>query len=214
MLGWCLWLLGTWCVTLLRVSPVPGVRLMILSSLVGVMLVWPAFRLSQGREGPGGRGIASTAVVMIDWWCLMLIFQAVIWPLRVVAAWSYAQAFWLDAAVLAWSLLVGAIVAAGRLFGSGLARSLAMAACVLLLVGEPLLMALTQGRWTMRVSPLQAIWELSRPAIDADPARAQPLIIAAGVAAGAAWLAVVLLTAGTAVRPRVSATSPVAPPPG
>src|SRR5690606_6796843 len=47
-----------------------------------------------------------------------------------------------------------------------LRRSLAMIACLLLVFGEPLALALAAMvepglTWTMRVSPLQAVWELA-----------------------------------------------------
>lgn len=193
ILGWCLWLLGSWGVTLAIDSSVPAGRWMVFSVMMGLMAIWPAFRLSQANEPqvPG-----RLRLVLLDWLCMLAVFQTVVWPLRLLGAWSIRQACWLNGAVAAWSLLSGLLIAwgCGRSAGSG--RTAAMVLCILLLVGEPAVMLLAGlGRpagagpgWTMRVSPVQTVWALTRPPsrFRLDPWTDH--IKAAGLAAVAGWV--------------------------
>jgi hypothetical protein len=111
------------------------------------------------------------ALILRDWLCLILVFQAVVWPLRITGRWPVTQAVWLDAAVAAWSLLTGLLIALGCRVRSGVARTAAMAACVGLLFGEPAAQAaISRGaehglwrpvNWPMRVSPVEALWAMT-----------------------------------------------------
>ena len=165
VLGWCLWLIGMWGLLLVTIGWSPlAYRWMIFAALVGLMGLWPAVRLSQDHRGPGAR-----TVVFVDWVCLLLVFQAVLWPMQIVAKWSWEQTLLVDAAVASWSLLTGLIIAWGRSFGSGAMRTVAMVGCVGLVVVEPLCLLLNAQlngtSWSdlpnLRLSPLQAIWELT-----------------------------------------------------
>ncbi len=50
MLGWCIWLLATWAMLGLGLNGRP-LRAMVVASSIGMMLIWPVFRLSQhGRR--------------------------------------------------------------------------------------------------------------------------------------------------------------------
>ncbi|MEX0775617.1 MAG: hypothetical protein WD042_07860 [Phycisphaeraceae bacterium] len=225
VLAWCLWLLGSWCATLLLTSGKPTVHLMMYACLTGMMLLWPALRLSQGytarrgltrwvggspdetredphrpppadRPGPAVR----LARVFRDWISLYLVFQAVIWPLVITAEWSLAQTLWLDAAVGAWSLLTAAFIGWGALSGRGALRCLAMAFCVLLVVGEPLLEAVmvtlsnaTITPWSMRISPVSTIEGLTQSPVDWQPYPWAWHVISAAVAAALAWLTLIIL---------------------
>jgi hypothetical protein len=96
--------------------------------------------------------------VLRDWAVLNLIFQAVIWPLQLVPEWgreggqwqelvsaferSLERIVWLDLALAGWSLVIALLVAWGTRPGGWRRRALAMGLCLLVLVGEPLLMAL------------------------------------------------------------------------
>lgn len=233
VLMWCLWLLGTWVVVVGFSPSVPAARWLIFACLIGLMALWPALRLSQELIPagwmpplPGAGGVASPnalqggstplggawwrpRLIFTDWFCLLLVFQVVLWPLRLSTRWSVPQAAWLDAAVAAWSLLTGAVIvffsgppganSAGigteTRSGSGGRRAWGMAACVALLLAEPLLLGLvnfgaSQGGgavWPLRVSPIQVIWELAGPP-DRWAVRAwRPQILSAAFAAGLAW---------------------------
>src|SRR5438046_758433 len=92
VLGWCLWLLGSWGITL-WFQGVTQVRGMIYAAAAGMLLLWPAWRLSQGlvrdfrfpvwewsrehesaawqrRQLSGARPIAR---VLVDWFSLNLV---------------------------------------------------------------------------------------------------------------------------------------------
>ncbi len=196
VLVWTLWLLGCWGVTWMMDSIGPAVRWMIFAALLGLMVVWPALRLSEGGGGErrasngerrtenGEQGSQLTArdsqlpvrrsqlearnsplgQTLLDWVSLMVVFQAVIWPLRLSGGWSMSQTWWLNGAVASWSLLTGLVVAWGVRFDKGGMRALAMVGCVALVVGEPLVGGVMGiGGSTMWVSPLELVWRLTEP---------------------------------------------------
>jgi hypothetical protein len=162
---WCFWLLGAWGAAWLSSSSVPRVRWMMFAGSFGLMLVWPAFRLSQQvRSDEPGHGALQ---VLLDWIAMIGVYQAVIWSLHLLAAWPLVRGIWLDAAVMAWSLLTALIVAAARRWPYGWARLAGMGLCIALVFGEPVLMwlaVLNGGQpWSMRVSPIHTFWELTQP---------------------------------------------------
>ncbi len=218
IISWCLWLLVSWSITLAIDATVHAVRWVIFSAAFGLMAVWPALRLSQqlpwyhpyerggtGLNGGAGRSRSSRAgtstrvlATLLDWVCLLAVFQVVVWPLMLVGRWTVQQTLWLDLAVMSWSLLAGAFVGLGRVLPTAWARISAMGLCVLLAVGEPVWMALSgsgfakqnqHGQdWQMRISPIQALWELTTTGQPYDPAGWVPAIISTAVAAGLAWV--------------------------
>lgn len=163
---------------------------------------------SSAHAGVGGDAAASCDIskprawdvmrlILRDWLAMILVFQVVVWPLRLTAMWSTGQAIVLDGSVAAWSLLVGAIIAWGCMGDRPSRRTLAMVAIVLLLFGEPLAMAIininaTRGQgitWPMRVSPLETVWLSTGAPADWIGAPWIERTIAAGVAAVLAWAA-------------------------
>lgn len=211
LLAWCLWLLGSWMMALGQGTP-QAVRAMMLLVMVGLLLLWPALRLSQDRRWAPNRlltgwdapaGVAMLPPpgpfsVLMDWLGMALIAQAVVWPFKITASWTLSQTLWVNAAVLSWSLLVAALVAWGVQQRRGLLRTATMLLCVALFLGEPLLMSLAPStasiaNWRMHISPLQTIWHLTQPggAWSFDPWTTQVLAVMA--AAFAAWTLVFLL---------------------
>ncbi|MEX1017591.1 MAG: hypothetical protein WDZ31_12685, partial [Phycisphaeraceae bacterium] len=122
VLLWCLWLLGSWLVVRWQESSGRVDRWMLLASAVGLMAAWPTVRLSQVRRPAGRLGTRPGAVaarlrrrwrlmeVAVEWLCLALVFQAVVWPLSFVAGWGLAQTLWLNVAMVAWSAVTAALV--------------------------------------------------------------------------------------------------------
>ncbi|MEM6854056.1 MAG: hypothetical protein AAF593_06565 [Planctomycetota bacterium] len=178
VLGWSLWLLGTWVVLwVVGGWTMPALRVMVLAALVGMMGVWPAVRLSQatptrghlhGNDLSGSDWARACGWIGADWLALNLVLQAVIWPLQLAAKWTLGQAVWLVVATAGWSLMTGLIIAWGR--GTNVAswRSWAMVACIGVVVLEPLLWWMgwmtggpRVGVPEMRFSPLQAVWGVS-----------------------------------------------------
>lgn len=165
IVAWCFWLLGAWAMAWLSDTSVPRVRWMLFAGSFGLMIVWPAFRLSERNTSDRVGGSASP--VLLDWLGMILVYQAVIWSLHLIANWPLVRGLWLDAAVVSWSLLTALIVAVARRWPFALARTVGMLLCIALVFAEPVALVLADvaGRdgWAMRVSPIQALWELTGP---------------------------------------------------
>lgn len=191
VLGWCLWLIGTWMAALWTGTAVPAARWMLLSTTVGMTVLWPIIRLS--LDGP--MQWPPPRLVALEWLALTGILQAVIWPLALTAGWGIGQAAWLDAAVMAWSLLAAAVVAVGIGSTHATHRATAAVLCVLLLFGEPVAVALftvaEPGNWTLRISPFQTLWTLSEAGHQWSHPQLHLHVILAAVAAVLAWIVVV-----------------------
>ena len=232
VLLWCLWLLGTWVViwvgelssgNVWGLAAPGAVRWLVCAAVVGLMALWPAYRLSQGSlslpEGPDDdadpeAGAARerpqppwmlprlrASLVLRDWVCLMLVFQAVLWTLRITARWTIEQAAWLNAAVGAWSLLSAAVIAWGCRSPSGWRRSEAMAICLLMPLCEPLALAVlgpvasglgAEASWLLHLGPFQAVWFMTGPGPVWDVGAYAKAIPAVALAAGLAWLGLAL----------------------
>jgi hypothetical protein len=195
---WCFWLLGAWGAAWLSDTSVPRVRWMMFAGSFGLMLAWPAFRLSQQvRSDEPGHGALQ---VLLDWIAMVGVYQAVIWSLHLLAGWPLIRGVWLDAAVLAWSLLTALIVAAARRWPFSWARTTGMALCIALVFAEPValwLVVISGGEaWSMRVSPIQAFWELTKPPSQGTipPWDQRALMIAFVAVTG--WLALALWWVG------------------
>ena len=230
-----MWAWGGWTV--------PALRAMVFAGMLGIMGVWPAVRLSQATPTPtpesdprksrrggvptvdpqrgggplgeptAGAWLRVCAATAGDWLALNLVFQAVIWPLRLAAGWAVLQAAWLAGAVGAWSLLTALLIAWGRGGNDALRRSAAMIACVGVVLAEPLLWWLAWragvlggvGETAMRLSPLQALWHFTAPGLGPRSLQliiqqqgAQVLGVAAAAAAG--WLVLTGLLRWTRAR--------------
>jgi len=200
VLAWCLWLLGCWAVTLSMNSMIPPWRWMALSCLLGMMALWPVFRLSQDMivNEPRYGGVAgmTPGMVWTDWLCLVLVFQAVVWPLRIMSQWSVAQTVMIDLHVIVWSLLSGAVVAVGCGYRSGGPRAAAMLMGIFILIGEPLFRGIlsvfdlqgAQPQWSMQWTPIQSLWEMTASTTHWQNEQWTPQIAAVFIAAILAWI--------------------------
>jgi len=192
VLGWCLWLLGTWAGSLWIDSAQPATRWMLMGSVIGLMVIWPMARMSMDADTRSSTG----RLMFCEWLTLITIFQAVVWPLSVTARWEIEQTLWLDLAVVAWSLLTALLVATGVRSPWAAHRCLVALLCVLLLVGEPALLMLTSldlnaapdEVWVMHISPIQTVWALAQTPIEwnSGPWRANVVIM--GMGAIVAWV--------------------------
>lgn len=228
ILAWCGWLMGAWAVSLISGPAVPAARWMVFATVLGMMLVWPAFRLSHGWimwrvQSDSDDNSAATdhndkdniqlvpgalGRTFADWLALIIVFQFVVWPLRLVSEWSTAQAFWIDLTVIGWTLITAAIVGLGSRYRHALARTLAMVGCALLLLGEPIFRLL--GDWptgedaVMAYTPIEILWQLS--AYDPGTPLAMwnpiwsPLVITVILAGAVAWIALPLSSALTETK--------------
>ena len=175
VLGGTLWMLGSWIWLWLQ-SGFNGelCRAMAFAATVGLCGAWPALRLSQAGPDPVGPGggmtgvpprtwARSCGVILTDWLALTLLLQTVWWPLQTVADWSLSQTLWLSLTLASTSLLIGLLIAWARGSRRGAARSGAMLACVGVVLLEPALMLISGRQMSMRISPLQSVWTLTRP---------------------------------------------------
>ncbi len=209
LIGWSAWLMGSWLATLPLGPPSKAARWMVFASLAGLMLVYPVYRLSQRAPGMWiKRGADQDPdvparhpwlvwLVLLDVVSMLIVWQAVVWPLMLAARWSVAQTLWLNLTVCAWGMLAGALTAMGCHATRGLPRTLTAALMVVLILGEPLLAMilvpgeqLLQAGWpTWNLSPLPGVSALSgneEPELSIWAARALGTLLAAGVA----WVAV------------------------
>ena len=213
LLIWCFWLLGSWGVSVGLDSSMPAIRWMIFSAMLGMLLVWPMLRLSQDHPkaantprptliGTLEAGTPMTpGAVFSDWLSLNMIFQLVVWIVRLSARWTIAQAGWLSLAMAAWSLIVAALLIIGCRSDKGSRRTLIMGVCILIFIGEPAVLAIlnlfqssrTAFNWPLSVSPVQAIWVMSGPPSGWESRVWAPRIKVVALAALALWL-VVLIT--------------------
>jgi hypothetical protein len=178
-LVWMLYLMGVTALMFASlsdaffVSPAitrPAARGMLLATIAGVVLLWPAVRLSQR---PAERPVRA---VLRDLFVVLIPAQAVIWPhaLRELGDWSMGVLLALAGVFAAWALVVGGLLAmadSGR--GAGRARW----AWTLLLLGVCLgapAYGVARGRLPMTpgpppaarpgwmLSPLTAVLEVTR----------------------------------------------------
>ncbi len=109
-----IWLIASWMLTMGFRTPVhpssasftPGVRMMILSVVIGLMIGWPLLRLSQEATRLPIRQ------TLLDLMVLLSLVQVVLWPLRVVTTWSPERTAAIDLVLGCWLIIVGAIIAA------------------------------------------------------------------------------------------------------
>lgn len=177
-------------------SYTPGVRLMLVCVVIGIIIGWPLLRLSQSMPRFPLRQ------VILDLIVLLALVQIVLWPLRLVTTWSPARTLAVDATIAGWAALAGAIVASAVTTSRTGPRALAMLACVALCLLGPTLawVGLMTGKdWfpLVELSPLMAVTALTRD--NAPPAAQQwTQILILLTAAAATWLA---LAAYNLLRP-------------
>lgn len=207
LLVWCVWLLGNWFIHGALEGWVggPSMRWVLISAIIGLMLVWPAIRLTDPTPHRGA------LLTLADGLAMLAVFQLIIlrlildwsdgWLVR--TGWSLPRALLIDAVAVSWSLVTAMWIDLGRRCGPA-GRTIAMALCVLGCFGGALL-AGRESVTALALSPLQALWELSGNAdlIDLDP---RPLAARLGVLVGgciAFWI-----IAAAALRPCASVTCP------
>jgi hypothetical protein len=215
ILIFCFWLLGSWGVSLGLDSSLPAIRYMIFSAMLGMLLVWPMLRLSQEHPKVYVRKAGKPSImgdlesgspmtpgaVFSDWFSLNMLFLCVAWILRMSAGWSVSQTAWMSIAMASWSLIVGALLIFGCRVDDGRHRTRMMAACILLFLGEPLVLTAMNVfqspgdafRWRMVILPLEAIWVMSGPASGWETSVWAPRIKVVALMALGLWL-VVLFT--------------------
>lgn len=182
-LMWTLYLLGVtvmcfWTpATAAGLDPLAGrysSRLLLIAVAVGYCVLWPMVRLCQAFPAEGGvRAVGKDLMVMI------VPTQAVIWPLTFLALWPLSVASALAASSLAWTLVVGALLAIGlggprreRLIGSW--RRLAWIGIILAVAARP-------TGWYDNTSEGGRVWMVLSGV-------SAPLTLTAAPASGLSWV--------------------------
>jgi hypothetical protein len=179
LLAWCIWLLVSWVTNLGAGSPEPAVRGMLQSIMLGMGLIWPAWRLSQGYNPRCGWRIVTDLIL------LLLLTQVVLWPVRfVLMAWTTTQLLIINGVLIAWGAAAGLCAWIGQRGVSAFRRVAAMTVCVLLLTAGWLSAAALGEAWPVQWSPLYMLWMLAegRAAYDAA-AMGWRLLVVAGATA-------------------------------
>jgi hypothetical protein len=159
-----IWLIGSWLLAIGLMPPVHpssasfehGLRMMLLCLGTGLMIAWPLLRLSQVATG------APLRQTILDLLVIASMLQVIIWPLRLVTTWSVARTTAVDATLVGWLVLAGAVVAAATGSDRKGPRNLAMAACLAMCVLGPALASLgvlgsTLSLTLVKLSPLMAV---------------------------------------------------------
>ena len=190
------WLIASWVMTIGLRAPVqpssasytPKVRLMMLCVAIGAMIGWPLLRLSQRKPAMPVRQ------TLLDLLVIVALIQVVIWPLRLVTTWSAMRTAAIEAALLGWLLLAGAVVAAAIIADKRGPRNLAMIASVAMCLLGPFLawIGVMSGLHAMQLvslSPLMAVRTLGEGTGPNPTASQWSLIALLGIADVLAWCA-------------------------
>ncbi|MCA9284625.1 MAG: hypothetical protein KDA22_05400 [Phycisphaerales bacterium] len=201
-----LWLIAAWITAIGLRPPVqpsaatytPAVRLMLFLVALGLLVVWPLMRLS----GPPTKWAVRRT--LLDLVVLLALMQVVVWPLRLVTPWSAGRTFLIDATLVSWTMLVGAIVAtalpragASRVVATMLCAALGFMGSLTAWIGPPLFPWTAADLADGTVDRLGALTSLHRltgggpgPVDDAE----WPALIVLAAAVVAAWIVVGVLT--------------------
>lgn len=130
----------------------PAARGMLVATMAGIVLLWPAIRLSQR---PADLPVRS---VLRDLFVVLIPAQAVIWPhaLRELGDWSFGVLTALAGVFAAWALVVGGVLAmADSGYGAGRARWVWMLVLLFVGLGAPAY-AVARGQVRMTPAPTPA----------------------------------------------------------
>ena len=198
------WLIASWSVAIGFRPPVeassasytPGVRLMLISAVIGLVIGWPMLRLSLETAA---YPIKQTVLDLV---VLVALVQVVVWPLRLVTPWSPARTAALDATLVAWTVLAGAMVASAVGTQRAGPRSIAIVACLCMCLAGPTLVILGLhipsldglSHRLLLVGPLLEVHTLSDGGRTAPHAAEWIWISVVALAAAAAWSALGIMT--------------------
>lgn len=163
-------------------SYTPAIRMMVQSMLVLTVVAWPLMRLSlPARPRPALSAVLDTVAMLVFW-------QIVLWPMRLVTTWPIGRVLLVDAEAIAACLVAGAVVAWCPRSRTG--RILGMAMLMAWSVGVPALVATLGGVLPSGLAgPFVRAWtEAGLGPGPVDPSAAGPASVTAIVAL-VLWLA-------------------------
>jgi len=198
ILGASAWLLVSWALNLAIDGPIrmssetmlPAVRWLLLSAILGLHLVWPAWRLTQGTPD---RPLAQTWLDMLS---LALVFQIVIWPLRLLVHWSVWQTTLINLAVCVWLLPIGLCIYLGVRTPAPLMRISVQLIVLALLIAGPIYAMAAGDSASFSLNPLSIVWGMASEIRPAGLARYVGSITTIALVSLIAWIIALI------VRPR------------
>ena len=171
-------------------SYTPAIRMMVQSMFLLTIVAWPLLRLSlPGRARPVISAVMDTIAMLVLW-------QIVLWPMRLVTTWPVARVVVIDAEVVASCLAAGLVVAwccRGRL-----ARILGMSGLLLWSLGIPAIVATTTDAlpWPLSGPFVRAWTESGRGPDEVMLSTSLPALVTL-VVLGLAWGVCGVLVRGT-----------------
>lgn len=191
------WLLFSWIIAVGIRPPIqpsssvytPAAQVLLTSIVLGGLVAWPLLRLSGAmRERPAIQAL-------LDVVSLCVLLQIILWPLRLVTAWTIARLLLIDGSMCAWLMTTAAILATS-ISQNGRIRTLAMALLITWLIA-PLLIAISwpQSGMGFAASPLGAIWLLSSDGGALTDSTSWRLLWVNWGISGLAWALVAVLAA-------------------
>jgi hypothetical protein len=192
LLGWLVWLLISLTVNLAIDSPLsvwtndtlrPAVRGLTQSIVIGLVLVWPVWRLSQRRDPQPGYQTAT------DLFVLLLTAQIPLAGMMVWAAWPPRHLLLVDLIVVTYTCASAVLLWLGWRHGGFLARAAAAMGCGALLLAGWAAFALGASPELALWSPNSLLWALAHPLTELPAEQVLWRAAVVGGAAGALWLA-------------------------
>lgn len=117
----------------------PSVRICLLATIAGIFVGWPLLRLSLY---PPRRIVATVALDVLT---LGLLFQSVLWPMRLATPWPIERTLLIDALTMASLAGAAGMTLLGCYANSGVARGLAMVGALALTTGIAAPLSLGEG---------------------------------------------------------------------
>ena len=122
---------------------------------LGIGALWPMVRLSQAAPtNPAGSVLADVMAISVP-------AQAVLWPLTLLGGWMWGVTAAIALALVAWTLLLGGVIALGVSAFAGIGRSFWMLVALAVVLGAPV-WAMSIG-WSAHDNPAPVDWRLCSP---------------------------------------------------
>lgn len=176
-----LWIFIAW-VTLFGFSPPvqaqsssygPSIQLLFATIGVGVAIAWPMLRLA------GRASSVPLTQSIFDGLAILVLLQVVLWPLRLVTAWSLSRTIALDVVLALTIVSTGALLSLASASSRPRTRTFAMMVLVVIALGPPLFAAAirfpAQALFNIDLETPYALTAASAPAALAEFAAPRPL---------------------------------------
>lgn len=188
LLGWCFWLMVAWGMVLKTALVGSASRWLVFAALLGLMTAWPVFRLCVIAPQR-----SRLRALFIEWVNLMVVWQAVLWPLQIASRWGWHQVLALDLAVAGWSLIAAGIIAFGLQGDRVARRTAAMGVLLVLLLAEPIGQAFWPTLpWWPALSPWPVVWSLTEVRHRVDLEAIWPSVAGCLLAGVLLWTALIV----------------------